>query len=182
MMVISTGSTYYAFDIYLSALSVIEYTKLYEKIWVNCLSYGLTQWFCGATGSMLGDRLASVACSGSGLDNRYYVYAIRVFSDLRMVHWMEGLRLSRMSLVVCLFPWIKLLFMMLLSVELNCWWGFWYVVVHCLQNPASMSKTEALAYLFYIKGESFVLNVFTLPITRGSFRELLLQECWRGGV
>ncbi|CDY20373.1 BnaC02g24430D [Brassica napus] len=49
---------------------------------------------------MLGDRLASVACSGSGLDNRYYVYAIRVFSDLRMVHWMEGLRLSRMSLVV----------------------------------------------------------------------------------
>lgn len=154
MMVISTGSTYYAFDIYLSALSVIEYTKLYEKIWVNCLSYGLTQWFCGATGSMLGDRLASVACSGSGLDNRYYVYAIRVFSDLRMVHWMEGLRLSRMSLVVCLFPWIKLLFIMLLSVELNCWWGFWYVVVHCLQNP----------------------------ITRGSFGELLLQECWRGGV
>ncbi|KAF2562111.1 hypothetical protein F2Q70_00016106 [Brassica cretica] len=63
-------------------------------------SYG----FVEPLGSMLGDRLASVACSGSGLDNRYYVYAIRVFSDLRMVHWMEGLRLSRMSLVVCLFP------------------------------------------------------------------------------
>ncbi|CAG7893606.1 unnamed protein product [Brassica rapa] len=40
---------------------------------------------------MFREYIGVIARYGSGLVNRYYVYAIRVFSDLRMVHWMEGL-------------------------------------------------------------------------------------------